>query len=443
MGEEKGGESTPEKTAAPAPEKKTPSRRSPYPVTGSIDLRLRWRKTVRDEDLDLSGSLSLQAGDPTRHVLTGYLSGAVYCDLDGRQDTFGIYSLDSPQDIYSDAATGQLHNAYVDLNRLLLFQRIRLGRQFSAGGVSLRFDGVRVDTKNLLLEVLEGVRITARAFGGVPVHLWEPSPAGDACVGIGVKALLGRCLEGAVDLVWLRDRSKLWGRSEVTRDTLAALGARWMVLEHLTIRGRITFLSEGTNDAPTRPSDLLLSAVGRVPAWGLSGTASSVMGPGTTYQRGRLALVKSLGKGFEVEAGGTFYNGDGDGGPFDRDMTGAHLTVRTSGFLGEELQLSATVETWEPSGEASRQGARLEGRYRKQGGEGARPRTLFDVRWSLGVTPYAYERNGEALRENVLCFRLAARWWPWRALRLGLAFTSEDDDFDVYYRFEGSVGIRF
>ncbi|MHC4600133.1 MAG: hypothetical protein ACYS47_14125 [Planctomycetota bacterium] len=61
----------------------------------------------------------------------------------------------------------------------------------------------------------------------------------------------------------------------------------------------------------------------------------------------------------------------------------------------------------------------------------------------MGVSPYAYARNGEEVRENVLRFRLAARWWPWRFFRIGLGFTSENDDFDVYYRFDGSVGFRF
>ncbi|MHC4600132.1 MAG: hypothetical protein ACYS47_14120 [Planctomycetota bacterium] len=370
LGEETGGDDAPMETpAAPSSGKKTALRKPSYPVSGSIDLRLRWRKTVRDEDMDITGSVSLQAGDPSRHVLTGYLSGAVYYDLDGHQDTYGINSLDSPQDVYSNAATGHLHNGYIDINRILLFQRIRIGRQFSAGGVSVRFDGVRVDTKNLLLDVLRGVRITARAFGGVPVHLWEPSPAGDACGGFGMKALLGRFLEGGLDLIWLRDRSKLWGRTEVTQDTLVALSARWLPHDHLTVHGRITLLSPGTSDAPTQPSDVVVSGVGRVPEWGISGTADftarlksrddpaaelnpydAVMGSDTTYQRGSFSLVKSLGKNFEVEIGGTFYNGVGGSGIFDRDMTGAHLTLRTSGFLREELQLSATVETWEPSG---------------------------------------------------------------------------------------------
>ncbi|GEM_PF-3206403 len=431
-----------------------------FPLSGGVDLRLRWRQSVRETDADVYGNASLALGDPLASGLSGALLASGRADLDGDRDAYGYNALDEPHNVFSSAAGGRLLHAYLDLNEILVFRRVRVGRQVGTGRPGIRFDGIRIDTTDLLGGGIEGGRLTLSLFGGVPVHFWEFSRAGDRCVGGAVRFAPHRSLRFALEMAGLRDRSEVRGLETVTRNTTANLSAFWRGHPSLSLSGCLLFVNRGTSDLKLRPSDVFLHAVWHHDAWGLTVRGrfearfyeredpvaelngyGPVMGEQGRYQHGALTMAKALGRQGEVEAGVSGRNLEGDDAVYDRDAAAVHLAVRTRDALLEGLALSLRGEAWEPSGEASRWGLWAEARHKVRSGDVRR--ILLDLWAAGGVRPWTYVRNGEEEADRVLAFEVGGRWRPIGNVYFKLALGFENDGFDVYSRVDVAAGYRF
>lgn len=455
------GEPAPEQEARPGPAPNA-ARTEPFPLSGSLDLGLVWKRSDHEEDLDLHASLALRWGDAMRDTVTASLSASAWWDLDGTRKTYGYYPFDSIHDTYERRFVAHLHQACAELHRLGPLRRARLGRQSLGLCETLRFDGLRLDSSRLSLGTLG--ELEAAAFGGLPLHAWESSAHGDALAGARLAWHHGRELRFRLGGAWIRDRAGLWGRSGNTRSTLLHLDGFWTPDPAFSLHGGFLLLSRGTSDLRLDPADLRLTARGTVPGLRLTALADlhvrwtarddpaaelnpydPVLGDSQTFRKGRCLLVLPLDDRMECEVGALVYDlaSSLDNGPLGRDLVSLHAAFRTRDLFVENLDLAVTADTWNPSDGGSRQGLHGEMRYRHPGPGGDGPRHRFSLRLAGGLAAFARDREDGVLRERVLCFETRLRWWPLAGLRIDARFRSENDDFDVYYRLSLAVGWRF
>jgi len=448
-----------EKTAKPTTE--ASAKDTPFPLSGLVELRLRWRGADHEGDLDISGMLELNWGDPRTDLFTASLSAWGVADLDGDRDTYGRFLFDSPYETYDNALHGTVHHAYFDLNRLWLFDRVRAGRQVVHSAETVRIDGLFVKTTDLLPG--DG-KLLANLFAGLPVHFWESSPWGDLAAGGGIEYRPCRSLKTNLDFLWLRDRSDLWGLARTTRSTLASLSASWRPVQALSLFAKLSLLNEPASDLALQPAEFTFSGKGKVPGpelWihGLLTTRlvpwrdpvaelnsfDAVLGRANRFTRARVTVVQPLGEGFEAEVGGSFYDvyAFADQDDYDRDTLSLWASVRTHDLFVKGLALGATAETTDPQGFASRRGFHGEAAYTYREMRDKKSVRYMEITMGGGIAPYAYTRNGTELREQVLTFFVRGRWWPMQGFQLCLEFRSENDEFDAYYEVRLRVGYRF
>src|SRR6185295_15685581 len=147
------------------------------PLHGTLRVKYRYRATPQDSDTDLYEIVTLSYGNPEKDAVTAALSARLAEDLDGNRKVQGFYPFTSVDDRYRSFATQRLYTAYLDFRSP--------GRAFSlrAGRQALEDFPEAVLMDGALARVQVDPRVVVAAFGGVPVNLFESSPAGDAMYG--------------------------------------------------------------------------------------------------------------------------------------------------------------------------------------------------------------------------------------------------------------------
>lgn len=147
------------------------------PLQGTLRVKYRYRATSSESDSDLYEILNLSYGNPERDNVNAALTARLAEDLDGNRNVQGFYPFTSLDDRYRSFATQRLYAAYLDFRTSGREFAVRAGRQ----ALEEFPEAVLMDGGLARLQI--GSRVVVAAFGGVPVNLFESSPAGDAMYG--------------------------------------------------------------------------------------------------------------------------------------------------------------------------------------------------------------------------------------------------------------------
>jgi hypothetical protein len=147
------------------------------PLHGTLRVKYRYHATSSESDTDLYEILTLTYGNLDRDPVTAALSARFAEDLDGNRHVQGFTPFNSLDDRYRSYATQRLYTAYINFQTSEREFALRAGRQ------SLEDFPEAVMMDGGLARVQLGSRVAVAAFGGVPVNLFESSPAGDAMYG--------------------------------------------------------------------------------------------------------------------------------------------------------------------------------------------------------------------------------------------------------------------
>ena len=173
-----------------------------FPVTGTYYTRYRFRKSGDESDQDMYQFLSMDLGDKERHVATGHLDARWSADLDGKRSGLRADVFSGILDTYDSAVTGRLYSAYADFHKVPGVEFLRAGRQFNYDTPEIvQFDGLRLDTQPWF-----GAHEAQFSFyGGLPVHLYEHTPDGDALAGFAAEGRPCKSLRLRLDYIHVDD----------------------------------------------------------------------------------------------------------------------------------------------------------------------------------------------------------------------------------------------
>ncbi|MBI3854900.1 MAG: hypothetical protein HY293_04335 [Planctomycetes bacterium] len=147
------------------------------PLQGMIRVKYRYRATSTESDTDLYEIISLNYGNAAKDPVTAALTARLAEDLDGNRNVQGYYPFTSLDDRYRSSATQRLYTAYMDFRPAGDDVQLRAGRQLlDEFPETVPMDGG-------LARLQAGAHVVLSLFGGLPVNLFESSPAGDAMYG--------------------------------------------------------------------------------------------------------------------------------------------------------------------------------------------------------------------------------------------------------------------
>ena len=278
---------------------------------GTFSNRYKFRTTGGTHDNDLDSTLSLDVGDPWNDRISGSLMGGGIFDFDGAQAGSPFSSV---YDSWSQTAVPRLYYGYVDVRDLGPLHNIRAGRQQRFEFESLYFDGA-------LLESATWNGLSAQAFGGIPVHLFENQSGldpGDWMAGGALQWDPLSNLRARLDYAHVRDKvtgfRSTFGDLE---DDLAGLSTWWEVTPNLTLTSRLTSFSDQLRDGaasatlslPENDFTLRVSFFRllqgydiRVIEWDAFGIAGTYR----KYSEGSLHASKGFGDHLSVAGGGAY-----------------------------------------------------------------------------------------------------------------------------------------
>lgn len=229
-------------------------RRIDYAIDGMVSNRYRLRTSPGESDQDLYQNFHLRLGNPEQNRVSAAFLGRLSEDIDGSRDSPGFSTFDNITDTYDSNVIGRFYLGYVDLRRFewldaVGLDRVRVGRQtYDETADTLFFDGGRLDTR--AFEDLANLRLTA--YGGLPVHYFESSPAGDAVAGAGLELAPFRGTRARLDWTYLEDRRS---RENVHAQNHLLSAALWQsVGDRVHLHGRYNLLDGDTRDYFVRAS---------------------------------------------------------------------------------------------------------------------------------------------------------------------------------------------
>jgi hypothetical protein len=331
-----------------------PARGQAMDVSGFVTTKYRLRATEGARDQDLYGYLGLDFGNPLSSKVTAHLLARATYDLDGRQDQRGYYVFDSITDTYDSPYNGRIYYAWADVNRVPGMGLIRLGRQLIYDTpVVLYLDGARVETAEM--KDLLGLKLGA--YGGMPVHLYEPDPSGNAMYGALAQV---RPWQGArVRLDWTHaDNRYLYGAEH---NDFYGLGWWQNVTGHFRFNVNYTRLGDQNRDVQAGAvyynpdQDLLIQ--GRY--YGLLEPQKiyaidfdpfyAPLGEYVPYHQASAMIYKGLGEKFGVQGGvdGRWLKDKDQESKFNHEFLHYYLTLLLNNAAREGWQASVTGEVWD------------------------------------------------------------------------------------------------
>lgn len=179
-------------------------------LSGDVSQKYRFRTTSTKSDQDLYGYLNLDGrlpgegpeGQRAYSSLNFNLQGSYNFDIDsfqgGDQQSGSFFPFFDITNTYQERLQGWIYSAYVELEELKPLDILRFGRQQMYREHGILFDGARARTKRWNTLALD-------VYGGIPTHLFESSPRGDAFGGAGVDSALLPGLVVGADYFYMRD----------------------------------------------------------------------------------------------------------------------------------------------------------------------------------------------------------------------------------------------
>ena len=409
-------------------------------VNGWLALQYWGRFAGSENDHDLFGSMALDFGDPAVDRISGYLYGRVAWDIDDfdGDDPDPFHSL---QDTHDQQLTGDVFEAYVDINRLESLELVRAGRQQVYDTPETAwFDGVRLETKHR-----GETKFQLGVYGGLPVHLYESSSSGDVIFG---SWLEGRPWKGGrwrLDWMHIEDERML----DEAENDLFSLGLWQAVGQRTNLQALFTRL-EGEN------RDLKLSGtwfdqgkdlVVRGTYYGLLETQRDlviefdpyfeVLREYHPFHQVGFTASKGLGTHLLAELGADIraLMDSGDESDFNHEFQRYHLTLAHRGAFGREgLTLSLTGDLWEDDDLETRSwGADVTDALRK------------DLSWSAGTYYALYKDDllADEEREDVRTWYLKLRKRQGREIAYQVGYEFEDTEFEEFQTLRLGVTWHF
>lgn len=404
------------------------------PVHGFLTTRYRMRATGDTKDHDAYLYLGLDSGDPLGHKITAHLLSRATLDLDGEQDTRGFYAFDSITDSYDSSLNGRIYYGYVDFHRLGFIEKLRLGRQliYEAPEVAY-FDGIRVDT-----EMLRSYRKLQFGFyGGVPVHLYESSPRGDALLGAYFQARPWTGGRVRLDYLYAQDDTA----STTNRDHYYSLGIWQTLSERVNLNARYSringvdrdLLLRGTyldaeTDLRVQASVNFLFSTQRDLAIEFDPYFASAL-EYDPYWQARVSLYKGWTKHFATELGADIRQlmDDEDEGAYNHAFTRSYVTLLWPELtmFKRRLDVDITGEMWDS--EQNRDyfsiGTDVDYQIHKK------------LKASIGTAHslYKYDYYLNIERDHVQTYYARMRYEAAKNVRFDLSYEFEDDDFQDYH----------
>lgn len=281
-----------------------------YPVHGSYAVRFDGR--IADpgafgRDYDAAADVDLRAGDPARHAVTWTFSGRLVGDMDGRNPADRPNVNDGIQETFGSLWQPYVYRAYAEVRgwepSFLEPEGVvvRLGRQFTTGGESVRFDGAAVEGR--LRRRFYGKAVDFALYGGAPARLFE-SAAGDWLLGGRLSFGVGRGVAG-LEYLHATDNLSL-PRGRERNDNLVRATYRTPLGESGRFAGSVRAIDGGDVDLDARLDWRQGRTDLRVRASGLSGSRRRLASDIDAFSiaQGQSQSLPHRGYG-QIEAGAT------------------------------------------------------------------------------------------------------------------------------------------
>jgi len=283
-------------------------------VRGYIMGRTRSRWTDDEDDHDLYGVAAADVETGGEHPWRFHVMGRGSWDRDGVSSEPTFFDL---EDTYDGDVQGRLYRAYVDAPLDRWLGLARFGRQILyETPVTAYFDGVLVETK-----ATGPTDLTFGVFGGIPVHHYESSNAGDEVEGAFVTLRPWEQGQLRIDFMHIEDEMRFTDE----QNDLLAIGLRHRFGTHLRLEGNYSRL-EGEN------RDVSAKALWSLPEYLLTVRFShyrlleaqtdlvnelnpffNTLSTFHPYEQSQLQITKGIGDWLEVFGGWDFRRIDDEG----------------------------------------------------------------------------------------------------------------------------------
>ena len=430
----------------------------PFELSGLVSQRYRYRRTGAGEDQDLYGFLSLVATHrPAARGSEGrariYRQLSLELGLSHNVDIDAFESAGAPTgdrivpfldatNTFGDRFHAFLHSAAVvardlqlgDLGRL---DTLRVGRQSILRDEAILFDG--------------GFLRTARTdgwsfdvYGGLPAHLYESSPRGDAFGGASVDWAPSDAWRLGLDGFYLRDERRNLPNSE---DFVTILRGDYRPDSAWTLRGTASWNDTRERrqtvevrylDAPSGlVAHLRLRRQNAVVDF-LSSEISPyvlVQGRYAPYYQAQIDLDQELGEHFSLGGGALIreLEDSDDAGRFNHSFRNAYLSLGAREFW-PGFAASVRGDAWDADGEdIYTVGAELEQRFAR------RVRARVGTSYSL----YRFDAITGEERHRDRIYYARIRWTLWRGLDFDTDYQYERDSITEYHTVITGLRIWF
>lgn len=397
-------------------------------MRGLLQTRYWARWTSDDSDHDLYATLTLDIGNAEEHKVTGRFMGRIVGDLDGSEpDGSPFYSVN---DVGEGAVSGYVYDAYVDVHRVDVLSRLRIGRQTIWDTPELAFlDGVSAET-----EEFGAMEAQFGAYAGISTHLYESSHSGDWMLGAYAQ---GRPWAGGrlrLDWMHLEDETlvsehqddlyaaRYW--QKVARKVDLEAGYSRIESRDRDVRGRVAF-NEPAADLMVQATYYQLLRTQKDLVIELDPYYETLREYYPFWQVGGM-VAKGLGEHLDLQVGVDVrrVRDESDIGTNNRDYERYYGTGTLQDIGTEGLYLSVTADYWQSEDEDIET---------LSGDLGYR----LDAKWDASVgtyySLYKYDLFTADERDHVRTYFAKVRHKASADLTLDLWYELEDDDFDTYH----------
>ncbi len=414
------------------------------PIRGQVAGKYRFRSSSDDRDQDLYAYLTLDYADAAKDRVTAHLFLRATKDLDGDSSPEGYYSLDGITGSYDGSLNARLYEAHVDVHRVGSLSVLRGGRQFLQDApVQLHFDGIRVETQ----VYKEFHQFKSGAYAGVPVHLYESSPAGDSLVGLFAELRPWTGSRFRLDLLRTADEVG----DEDFSETLVGIGAWQAFASGLRTSAEFTLLEGNSHDLRLRANyyDKGLDLRVDVSYTQLFHTQERLSVENdfyflalmsyAPYGQTRVLVSKGFGEHLVLQAtldARELIDPDDDA-PNNREFRHVTLGPVVTDWPNEKMSWSLFLDVWEVPGSDAGDIVTATFDLSRKFSDG--------IKGSLGTSfaEYTYDYFSATEREKVRTVYLRVAYVPRKGEKYGLSWEYENDDLDDFHVVKLGVGYSF
>ncbi|MDJ0522469.1 MAG: hypothetical protein QNJ90_10405 [Planctomycetota bacterium] len=413
------------------------------PIHGSFRLNYRLRWDGDDADNDLYQYLILNYGDDHQCGWSYAFHGRLTQDLDGRSDKNEFFVFDSITDTYDSWINGRVYHLYANYRpRGGPVRLVRIGRQWVEGGELFHVDGVRVDIGDS--NSLEAATWGLSLYGGLPAHLFEGTPEGDAILGFSIYHRPWRGAKARLDYAFLNDDTRYYGTETAHLVTLTLRqqfnqnASWWASYQHLDEDPRTLRLA-GNMAFPAQDMFVRGAFFSQLSTQTQTVTdldpyffIGQTLEP---YWTGDLSVSKGVGERLFFEAGVSLRQlyDDDDESTFNREYVRYYGAASLEDWPCRDGSVTVTGERWNSADDAWTVTADFE----------YRPSRRFKLQLGTDYSAYRFDYYTAGERQSVrgyylrVIMRTSERW------RMHLRCRVEDDKFDTYLTLNTGFTLEF